>query len=381
MSQLNPHDLARYSRQIILPGVGREGQERLADSRVLVVGMGGLGSPVALYLAAAGVGTLGLADFDVVELNNLHRQILHNTGGINTPKTKSARERLLALNPGVKLEIHERGVEKERAIEMLARYDVVVDGSDNFPTRYLVNDAAVIAGKPLVYGSIFQFEGQVSVFDPARGGPCYRCLFPEMPRPGEVPNCAEAGVFGALCGQIGSTQAMEALKLLLGMGEPLLGRLMVFDALAARIRELRVKPDPACPLCGANPSLHEPCEIDYSFTCETTAMEPATNGQPPIEISVEQAREMSDALFVDVREPFEWDIAHVENARHLPLGEVGARWETLPKDRDLVVYCHHGMRSLRAVEFLRQKGLERATSMAGGIDAWATEVEPDMPRY
>ena len=388
---LSPAELARYSRHILLPGVGVEGQQKLAAAKVLVVGAGGLGSPAALYLAAAGVGTIGIADFDKVELHNLQRQILHDTAAIGRPKVESAADHLSALNPHIHVVLHREGVTAANALALFTGYDVIVDGTDNFPTRYLNNDAAVLARRPLVYGSIFQFEGQVSVFDPAHGAPCYRCLFPEPPPPGTVPNCGEAGVLGALCGTIGSLQALEAIKLLLRVGEPLHGRLVVFDALTHRFRTLNVQRDPACPVCGPNARIHELRAETYAFGCAPTpaarpsSPSPALNdAELPAEIDVATARELlatGTAALLDVREPHEHAICQVPGSRLLPMREVPAALAQLPRDRSLLVLCHHGSRSQRVTQFLRANGFARAINVRGGIDAWAAELEPSLQRY
>lgn len=371
---------SRYARQIILPEVGLQGQARLKKARVLLIGLGGLGSPASLYLAAAGVGTLGLCDFDSVALSNLHRQVIHDTACVGQPKTRSAATRLQAVNPEVSLRLHPEGITPDNALELLADYDVIVDGSDNFGTRYLVNDAAVLAGKPLVYGSIFQFEGQVSRFDPRSGGPCYRCLFPEMPKPGEVPNCAEAGVMGALCGLVGSWQALEAMRAVLGIGESLAGRLLTIDARTMRVREVKVCRDSECPVCGESPEIQDLSPERYQFECAVeTELE---DMDLPLEISVQAAAQRQpDALLLDVREPCELDICKIAGAHHIPLGNLGMQWQALPKDQPIIVLCHHGMRSLHATQFLREKGLEQTQSMAGGIDAWSLEIDPSVPRY
>lgn len=386
--ELTPAELARYSRHILLPGIGVDGQRKLAAAKVLVIGAGGLGSPAALYLAAAGVGTIGIADFDKVEAHNLQRQILHDTPSIGRPKVESAAARLGALNPHSRVVTHETGVTPDNALALFRGYDVIVDGSDNFPTRYLNNDAAVLAGRPLVYGTIFQFEGQVSVFDPSRGAPCYRCLFPEPPPPGSVPNCGEAGVLGALCGTIGSLQALETLKLLLGLGEPLLGRLVVFDALAHRFRTVGVRRDPGCPLCGAAPRIRELQAATYAFGCHTpepvAASGEPTGGEEPFEIDVATARDLlacGGAELLDVREPHEHAICRIAGSRLLPMRTVPGSLGTLPRDRQLLVLCHHGGRSARVTEFLRANGFARAINIGGGIDAWAAEIDPRLQRY
>ncbi len=389
---LSPEEMLRYSRHFTLPGVGVEGQRKLAASRVLIVGLGGLGSPVSLYLAAAGVGTLGLAEFDQVELHNLQRQVIHDTASVGTSKLQSAAGKLRALNPHVRLELHPEGVTAANILGLFAGYDVIVDGTDNFPVRYLNNDAAVLARKPLVYGSILQFEGQCSVFAPYLGGPCYRCLFPKMPGPGEVPNCAEAGVFGALCAMIGGMQVMETLKLLLGVGEPLLGRLLVCDTLGATFRTLRLKRDPDCPCCGGSPSLLSLDPARYVFSCavsETPHPSPTnTSAMPsetPEEIDVHAAQTLLSSahppLLLDVRETWENQTASIAGSVLIPLGELAARMGELPKDRPILIHCHHGGRSMRATQFLRAKGFEHSTNLAGGIHQWSLAIDPSVPRY
>lgn len=382
-------DFIRYSRQTILPGVGAAGQQQLQQARVLVIGMGGLGSPIAMYLAAAGVGTLGLADHDRVELSNLHRQILHDDDTVGRPKVDSAAARLRALHPQLRLQCFADGITPENALDIISGFDLVVDGSDNFPTRYLVNDAAVLAGKPLVYGSIFQFEGQVTVFAPGSGGPCYRCLFPRMPEPGAVPNCAEAGVFGALCGIVGSWQAAEALKWLLGLGTPLLGRMKVMDIRSARERIVALKPDPDCPLCGSRPTITTIDADNYVMTCslqEDAMNEAAGNaGAVALEISAEEAHaalQRKDApLLLDVREEEERAFCRIGDGPLIPVWSISEQWQQLPRDRDIIVYCHHGMRSLNAVQLLRSKGLQRTRSLRGGIDRWSRDIDANVPRY
>ncbi|WP_269538714.1 molybdopterin-synthase adenylyltransferase MoeB [Cerasicoccus fimbriatus] len=379
---LTPEQISRYSRHVRLPQVGLEGQEKLAKARVLIVGLGGLGSPASLYLAAAGIGTLGLAEFDAVEPHNLQRQILHGDADSGRSKLESGMESLRAINPGIQLIPHPEGVQADNAVDLFSQYDVIVDGTDNFPTRYLNNDAAFFAGKPLVYGSVFQFEGQVSLFEPRAGGPCYRCLFPQMPEPGTVPNCEEAGVFGALCGVIGSYQAMEAIKRIVGIGESLQGRLLVVDSLAQRHRTLKLKPDPQCPLCGEAPAITEIKADTYEWSCA----EPETPAEEsPMEVTVQDAHSLlqheNPPALLDVREDFEVAICKIDGARVIPLGELPERYTELDAKQPLLVYCHHGMRSLKAAHFLRSKGVETATSIAGGIDAWAREIEPGIARY
>jgi adenylyltransferase/sulfurtransferase len=370
-------ELLRYSRHLTLAEVGIEGQARLAQARVLLVGAGGLGSPAGLYLAAAGIGTIGIVDADQVDLSNLQRQVLHGTADLGRLKTDSARDRLADLNPHVELVTHPERLTSANALDLIRRYDLVLDGSDNFPTRYLVNDACALLGLPYVYGSILRFEGQVSLFD-AASGPCYRCLFSEPPPAELVPGCAEAGVLGVLPGIVGSLMALEAIKWVLGTGESLGGRLLLFDALRTRFREVPVRKDPDCPLCGPNPTVRE--LIDYDAFCG--AARSADGGERDI-----LPTELRDQLFadgspqlVDVREPYEWEIARITGAKLLPLGDLPARLAELDPRRDVVAYCHHGIRSQRAAELLRGAGFQ-ARSLAGGIDAWATEVDPAVRRY
>ncbi len=373
----SPDELLRYSRHLLLPEVGLAGQQRLKAARVLLVGAGGLGSPAALYLAAAGVGTLGIVEFDAVDLSNLQRQILHGTSDVGELKLASARERLHDLNPEITVFPIADRLTSANALRIIAGYDIVIDGSDNFPTRYLVNDACVLSGKPLVYGSVVRFDGQVSVFDATRG-PCYRCLFREPPPPGLVPSCAEGGVLGVLPGVIGTLQALEAIKLLLGIGEPLIGRLVLFDALRLQFREVELRKDPDCPLCGAHPTITG--LIDYEAFCGVGSR--AALG-PEVTVA-ELARELQAGrplTLLDVREPVEWDIVHLDGATLIPLMTLPARVGELDPGAELVVYCHHGMRSLQAVEFLRAAGFTGARSLAGGIEAWAEELDPAMNRY
>jgi adenylyltransferase/sulfurtransferase len=376
-------EMRRYGRHLSLAEVGEEGQQRLKAGRVLLVGAGGLGSPFALYLAAAGVGTIGVVDFDTVEESNLQRQVVHGTGAVGRPKLASLAARLKDLNPFVKVEPHELRLDRTNALELVQRYDVVADGTDNFATRYLVNDACVLARKPNVYGSILRFEGQASVFDATRG-PCYRCVFPQPPPPGVVPSCAEAGVLGVLPGVIGSIQATECIKLLLGTGDTLIGRLLLYDALEMSFRELRLRKDPSCPMCGEHPTIHE--LIDYEQFCGTAATEAErAEGQEPIEISVRELAERrsrgEDLYVVDVREGFELRLAEFPDAVHMPMGMVPERMRELPEDRTIVLACHKGTRSLRVLQFLKSKGFTRLRNLAGGIDAWSREVDRSVPRY
>ena len=375
MSLATP-ELIRYARHLTLPEVGVAGQERLASARILVVGAGGLGSPAALYLAAAGVGTIGIVDFDRVDPTNLQRQILHDTDAVGQSKLESARQRLTRLNPHVEVVTHAMRLDSGNALALIAGYDLVLDGSDNFPTRYLVNDAAVLAGKPSIYGSIFRFQGQVSVFG-APGGPCYRCLFSEPPPPGLVPSCAEGGVLGVLPGVIGTLQATEAIKLVLGIGEPLIGRLLLYDALAARTREIAVRRDPACAVCGDHPTVTS--LIDYEAFCGVGRGEPRS-----VEIAARELAALREAgatlQLVDVREPWEIEIARFPDAKAIPFGELPARLGELDPTRDVVTVCHRGQRSLVAQQLLAGAGFT-ARSLAGGIDAWAADVDPTLPRY
>jgi len=377
--QLSHAEVLRYSRHLLLPEVGVSGQRKLKAARVLTIGAGGLGSPLSLYLAAAGVGTIGIVDFDAVDLTNLQRQIVHGTSTLGQPKLESAAARLTDLNPNVRIEKHELRLSSENALDIVREYDIVVDGTDNFPTRYLVNDACVLLGKPNVYGSIFRFEGQASLFY-AKEGPCYRCIYSEPPPPGLVPSCAEGGVLGVLPGIIGSIQALETIKWIIGAGDSLIGRLVLFDALKLRFRELQLRKDPACPICGDNPSIHE--LIDYEAFCGIGA-EPAYVGP---EITAEALRlemnQKGDSLvLIDVREPHEWDIAHIEGARLIPLGQLPERLGELDGHAEIVTHCHHGARSMKALQVLRGAGFGRVRSLAGGIDAWADRVEIGMARY
>ncbi|PYP72455.1 MAG: molybdenum cofactor biosynthesis protein MoeB, partial [Gemmatimonadetes bacterium] len=375
---LSHEEILRYSRHLILPDVGVEGQRKLKAARVLLVGAGGLGSPAALYLAAAGVGTLGLVDFDVVDKTNLQRQIIHGTSTVGRPKLDSAKERIQDLNPNVQVETFETRLTSENALDIIREFDIVADGTDNFPTRYLVNDACVLLGKPNVYGSIFRFEGQASVFY-AKEGPCYRCLYAEPPPPGLVPSCAEGGVLGVLPGIIGSIQAMETIKLVLGVGEPLIGRLVLFDALKLQFRELKLEKDPDCPVCGSHPTVTE--LIDYEAFCGIGA-EPSYDGAEITAQELQQEWERnSDLLVIDVREPHEYEITHIEGAVLIPLGELPDRLNELDGHREIVTHCHHGARSLKALEILKAAGFSKVRSLRGGIDAWAVNVDPSLPRY
>jgi adenylyltransferase/sulfurtransferase len=376
---MKPEELKRYGRHIILPEVGLEGQERLSKSSVLIIGAGGLGSPAAMYLAAAGVGTLGLVDFDSVDITNLQRQILHTTNSVGSSKLSSAQERIHALNPNINVRTHSTKLTFENAMEILEEYDVIVDGTDNFPTRYLVNDACVFLDKPNIYGSIFRFEGQASVFHAARG-PCYRCLYPEPPPPGMVPSCAEGGVFGVLPGIIGTIQATEAIKVLLGLGESLVGRLLLVDALTMEFRTMKLKKDPGCPVCGPNATIRE--LIDYEDWCSGDAGSDQEDVADVISVRElsERISEKNTFQLVDVREDFERELATI-GGMAIPLGQLPERFRELDWKQEVIVYCHTGQRSGRAVAFLRDRGFSKARNLLGGIEAWSQMIDQSVPRY
>jgi sulfur-carrier protein adenylyltransferase/sulfurtransferase len=383
LPSLSALEIKRYSRHLILPEVGMDGQRKLKASSVLCIGAGGLGSPVALYLAAAGIGRIGIVDYDVVDYSNLQRQILHGTPDVGRSKLQSAKDRVLAINPEVQVDTYETALSSQNALQLFGPYDVVVDGTDNFPTRYLVNDACVLTGTPNAYGSIFRFEGQASVFA-AAGGPCYRCLYPEPPPPGLVPSCAEGGVLGVLPGIIGTIQATEALKLLLGIGEPLIGRFMIFDALKMKFREMKLRKDPECPVCGTHPTVTS--LIDYEQFCGV-APEPAVaaaSGDPAREITSVELKARLDRgdrlLVLDVREPLEYQINRIEGSTLIPLGELPQRYAELDLATEIVAQCKSGMRSAKAADFLRQKGY-RVSNLAGGILGWIDTVDPTQPKY
>jgi adenylyltransferase/sulfurtransferase len=382
MAQLTREEILRYSRHLIMPEVGLKGQEKLKGAKVVCIGTGGLGSPLGLYLAAAGVGTLGLVDFDVVDASNLQRQIIHGTSDVGKRKVLSAQETIADINPNVDVVLHEERLTSGNALDILRGYDVVADGTDNFPTRYLVNDACVMLGKPNAYGSIFRFEGQASVFCHP-DGPCYRCLYPEPPPPGLVPSCAEGGVLGILPGVIGLVQATEVVKLLLGVGEPLVGRLLLYDALSMRFREMKVRKDPECPLCGANPTVTE--LIDYEQFCGVPGLEEQQRVEAEFEIGPKELAsrlEMGDDVFIlDVRNPDEYAICRIDGAELIPLNRLLEGVHTLDSARDIVVHCHRGIRSAQAVNFLRSIGFSKVKNLRGGIDAWAEEVDESLPRY
>ncbi|HEX3661318.1 MAG TPA: molybdopterin-synthase adenylyltransferase MoeB [Acidobacteriaceae bacterium] len=379
---LSSEEMARYSRHLILPEVGMEGQQKLKAAKVLCVGTGGLGSPLALYLAAAGIGTLGLVDFDVVDASNLQRQIIHSTKDIGRPKLDSAAEKLQALNPFLNVVKHETMLTSKNALEIIRPYDIVADGTDNFPTRYLVNDACVLTGKPNAYGSIFRFEGQASVFA-AENGPCYRCLYPEPPPPGLVPSCAEGGVLGILPGLVGVIQATEVIKLILGKGEPLVGRLLLVNSLDMRFRELKLRKNPDCPVCGSHPTVTE--LIDYQQFCGIVPEQKVAsmqNGIPQISVKeLKQRLDQGEKVFVlDVREPWEYEVANI-GGHLIPLNDLPRRVAELNPDQEIVVQCKSGGRSQRAAEFLARNGFDKVQNLTGGILAWSSEIDPAIPRY
>lgn len=379
---LSNDEIARYSRHLLLPEIGLAGQRRLKAARILCVGAGGLGSPAAMYLAAAGVGHLGIVDADRVDASNLQRQVLHGTADVGRAKTDSAMARLRDLNPTVEIQPHPARLTAANAAELIAPYDIVLDGTDNFPARFLINDACVLLGRPNVYGAVFQFEGQASVFAPRQGGPCYRCLYPEPPPPGSAPNCAEAGVLGVVPGIVGCIQAAEALKLALGIGESLIGRLLLVDVLSLRFREMKVGRDPGCPVCGATPAITELKDLDYS--CSTGS---APTGSSLIEeISVQDLRQALEnrpvnTAVLDVRERSEAAIATIPGAQLHPLSEMASWVEGLDPDRTYLIHCKSGRRSLQAAEFLRQRGFRSVKSVRGGILAWADEIDRSLPKY
>jgi len=381
--QLSNDEIRRYSRHLILPEVGLSGQKKICSASVLCIGAGGLGSPIAMYLAAAGVGKLGIVDFDAVDYSNLQRQILHTDADVGRPKAESAKETLNGINPGVEVVLHNARLTSENAMEIIKQYDIVVDGTDNFPTRYLTNDACVLLKKPNVYGSIFRFEGQASVFAPHLGGPCYRCLYPEPPPPGMVPSCAEGGVLGVLPGIIGCIQATEILKLALGKGSSLLGRLLLFNALDMKFRELKLRKDPQCPLCGENPTVTK--LIDYEIFCGLTT-EPETPAQNPDEVTVQEMKKaLEDAKLgikvIDVREPDEYQIAHINGVPLVPLSALPQRFTELNPSQQYYIHCKSGVRSMKALKFLREQGFKYLKSVKGGIAAWADEIDHNVPKY
>jgi adenylyltransferase/sulfurtransferase len=382
MAQLTFEEIRRYSRHLIMPEVGLKGQQKLKDTKVLCVGTGGLGSPLAIYLAAAGVGTLGLIDFDVVDESNLHRQIIHGTSDVGKRKVVSAQESLAEINPNVNVVLHETRLSSENALDIMRPYDVVADGTDNFPTRYLVNDACVMLGKPNAYGSIFRFEGQASVFCHPEG-PCYRCLYPEPPPPGLVPSCAEGGVLGILPGVVGLIQATEVIKLALQVGDSLVGRLILYDALSMRFREMKVRKDPSCPACGENRTVTK--LIDYEQFCGIPDLEESQRVAAEFEIDprdlAKKIERGEDIFLLDVRSPDEYEISRLDGATLLPLPQLLEGVSRLDSAKEIVVHCHKGMRSAQAVNFLRGIGFTKVKNLRGGIDAWSVEVDASIPRY
>ena len=388
MSDLRPAELARYSRHVLLPEIGESGQTKLKRAKVLVIGAGGLGSPAALYLAAAGVGIIGIADFDRVEESNLHRQVLHRDANVGELKTTSAKQCLAETNPLIEIREHSEGITAENAEAIFHDYDVIVDGTDNFGARYLNNDAAVRAKRALVFGSVYKFEGQVSVFAPHLGGPCYRCLFPNPPPAGSVPGCGEVGVLGALCGVIGSWQALEAIKLITGAGEPLIGRLLVYDALNASTSTLPFQAQSDCRACSDSASVEPLQAAEYEAIVCPAPPKPnsMTDSEYPLEINVTEAKAILDdphtkARLIDVREPHEFAICSIEGGQQIPMRQIPEHVSELPRDEHLLIHCHHGGRSLRVTQYLREQGFTAVTNVDGGIDAWAQLIEPELMRY
>jgi len=383
MFELTNEEIRRYSRHLILPEVGLAGQRKIRNTSVLCIGAGGLGSPIAMYLAAAGIGRLGIVDFDTVDYSNLQRQILHSDADVGHSKADSAKAAIQALNPNVQVDLHKTRITADNAFDLIRPYDIVVDGTDNFPTRYLTNDACVLLKKPNVYGSIFRFEGQASVFAPHLGGPCYRCLYPEPPPPGMVPSCAEGGVLGVLPGIIGCIQATEILKLALGKGSSLIGRLMLFNALDMKFRELKLRKDPKCPLCGPNPSVTE--LIDYEMFCGILP-EPVNPGSNPDEVSLQEMKKALDTpslgiKVIDVREADEQQIARIAGVPLVPLSTLPQRFTDLDPNVQYYIHCKSGVRSMKALRFLREQGFKYVKSVKGGINGWSDEVDPSVPKY
>ena len=382
MAQLTREQILRYSRHLIMPEVGIEGQQKLKDAGILLIGAGGLGSPLGLYLAAAGVGRLGIVDFDTVDFTNLQRQIIHRTEDVGRLKVESAKERIFGINPDVEVATFNTKISRENILERIAPYDVVIDGTDNFPTRYLINDACVFRQKPNIYGSIFRFDGQATVFVPFKG-PCYRCLYPEPPPPGMVPSCAEGGVLGVLPGIIGVIQATEAIKLIIGKGEPLIGRLLLYNALKMEFREVKLKRDPRCPMCGEHPTITE--LVDYEEFCGLGRGEAAEAAHTEYDLGPSEVQRLvaqdPNVVLLDVRESHEYAIVHIEGSRLIPLSELHLRADELDTADTIVTYCHHGQRSLQAIQTLEAFGFRKLKHLRGGIDAWACEVDQEMARY
>jgi molybdopterin/thiamine biosynthesis adenylyltransferase/rhodanese-related sulfurtransferase len=381
--ELNNDEIRRYSRHLILPEVGMAGQKKICSTSVLCIGAGGLGSPITMYLAAAGIGKIGVLDFDVVDFSNLQRQIAHGTDDVGRPKTESARDTIKSINPNVEVVIHNERISSENALDIIRPYDIVVDGTDNFPTRYLTNDACVLLKKANVYGSIFRFEGQASVFAPHLGGPCYRCLYPEPPPPGMVPSCAEGGVLGVLPGIVGCIQATEILKLALGKGSSLVGRLLLFNALDMKFRELKLRRDPACPICGDKPTIKE--LIDYEIFCGIQP-QPVATGSNPDEVTVQEMKKALDdpslnIKVIDVREADEYQIARVQGVPLVPLSTLPQKFISLDPNQQYYLHCKGGVRSLKALNFLREQGFKYLKSVKGGISAWSDEIDPNVPKY
>jgi sulfur-carrier protein adenylyltransferase/sulfurtransferase len=377
-------EIARYSRHLIMPEVTLDGQKRIKAASILCIGAGGLGSPIALYLAAAGIGRMGLVDYDIVDFSNLQRQILHGTEDVGRKKLNSARDRIKAINPNVQVDLHDMMFRSENAMQLVQDYDIVIDGTDNFPTRYLSNDVCVLLKKPNIYGSIFRFDGQCTVFAPHLGGPCYRCMFPEPPPPGMVPSCAEGGVLGVLPGMIGVMQAIEAIKLIMGIGDSLIGRLVSFDALKLRFKEFKIRKDPACPICGEHPTIHE--LIDYDQFCGIPQAD--AEAAKELEVPTITATELKTKIdrqekfvLVDVREPFEYDISRIPGSKLIPLGELPARLSELDSADDIVLHCKVGGRSAKALRILQEAGFRKLNNLQGGITAWSDEVDPSTPKY
>jgi adenylyltransferase/sulfurtransferase len=376
-------EIRRYGRHLIMPEVTLEGQQKLKAARVIVIGTGGLGAPILAYLAAAGVGHIGVVDFDTVDLSNLHRQIIHKTGNVGKPKTLSAVEMMRDINPQIDIKTYETSLRSDNALELLRDYDIVIDGTDNFPTRYLVNDACALLDKPNVYGSIFRFEGQATVFWASRG-PCYRCLYPEPPEPGTVPSCAEGGVLGILPGVVGTIQATEAVKLIIGQGDPLIGRLLLFDALKMKFRELKLRKDPACPLCGSNKTITE--LIDYEFFCGTAPQQQKQAHVEEVDVeevsaAIQDGKIPGEIDLLDIREPFESKIAQIPHSRQISLQEFSKRMHELDSAREIWLYCKDGARSAKAWKLLYDAGFRKIKNVAGGIDAWSEEIDPETPSY
>ena len=377
-------EIARYSRHLIMPEVTLDGQKRIKAASVLCIGTGGLGSPIALYLAAAGIGRLGLVDYDIVDFSNLQRQILHGTEDVGRKKLNSAKDRIKAINPNVQVDLHDMMFRSENAMQVVQDYDIVIDGTDNFPTRYLSNDVCVLTKKPNIYGSIFRFDGQCTVFAPHLGGPCYRCMFPEPPPPGMVPSCAEGGVLGVLPGMIGVMQAIEAIKLIIGIGDSLIGRLVSFDALKLRFKEFKIRKDPNCPICGDHPTIHELIDYDQFCGIPQADAEAAKELEVPT-ITATQLKTKIDRkekfVLVDVREPFEYDISRIPGSKLIPLGELPARLSELDSADDIVLHCKVGGRSAKALRILQEAGFRKLNNLQGGITAWSDEVDPSIPKY